>query len=358
MKIFMFKILIAIIVSINGKEIYLFNFHTILSQEFYYNKTERTFSYSFIDFNDFTIYKINKEELRSICDRSKNFTWLWDSKEENKPYIKVNCISERNEENKIDIYKQPHIKFDFDYILIKYGGILSYILILFGFFNLSKGFIYYNCSTVFYSAFGFFSFSLELFEILEIKGKLKRDGMGNIFFYMVLIFLFLITILYGISAFYSDMLKYIAFGLLDGLILDKLFFYLIAFFLHNKNVEVDLFYIYLIPEIIFILIFIGIFLYFKNNHTTFTIISTVVIGVYGIIKGINILVGGVPFIPYLILLKEYKEEEMFNKIMDNNSLFFCYLITSVLLAAVGFHSNRSKYNELKLRMKRISQNEK
>ena len=44
----------------------------------------------------------------------------------------------------IDLSEHKFITFDFDRLISKLGGIFSYLLILYGFFSLGRGYVYFN----------------------------------------------------------------------------------------------------------------------------------------------------------------------------------------------------------------------
>lgn len=72
---------------------------------------------------------------------------------------------------------------------------------------------------------------------------------------------------------------------------------------------------------------------------------------YGILYGLHILIGGLPFLPFLILAKskyaiyddvKYRENGLYEGLRDNNSLL-SYIIFFVILSVIGFYFNYSNY---------------
>lgn len=329
----------------------LFFLHTVLNQQYYYDNLNSFFNNSFIDFNNFTIYKIDKEKIEHDEENELNFNWAWKRVENDKIEITVYYLRKGYERIQFSLDEHTYVKFFFDYQIVTNGGILAYILILFGFFTLARGYIYYNCSIVFYCMIGFNFLILEFCELLEIKSYLKPEDFQIAVYYIFFFFTPIIGIFYGMASYYYDIMQSVAFGFLVGSVINKIIFYLILIPLLNN--DINLFNVYTISEIIFVITFILLFFFFKKSHTNFNIICLNLIGANGIIIGINILVGGLPFIPYLILLREYKEEKMFSLLLSE-SLYIYYLIFYFVLVACGFYSNKYKYSLLKsIRMKRI-----
>ena len=72
---------------------------------------------------------------------------------------------------------------------------------------------------------------------------------------------------------------------------------------------------------------------------------------YGILYGLHILIGGLPFLPFLILSKtedqrygdeKYIEEGLY-EILKNNNALYIYVIFFVILSIIGFYFNYSNY---------------
>ena len=68
---------------------------------------------------------------------------------------------------------------------------------------------------------------------------------------------------------------------------------------------------------------------------------------YGIMFGMNILIGGIPFLPYFILSVDsfdgyQPEENLYTKLRDGNKIWF-YAGAFVIAVIGGFYLNRLNY---------------
>ena len=88
-------------------------------------------------------------------------------------------------------------------------------------------------------------------------------------------------------------------------------------------------------------------------------INLSLIASYGIVYGLNVLFGGLPFMPFLILSKENEKDEnvddrekLFQRLIDHNNLIF-YSVLYVIIALAGsyFNITNTKIFEEKARKK-------
>lgn len=306
--------------------------HTILEQESYYNREDVILN-TFIDFTKYKIYKIKKELIyRKIEGVEPKFKLVWKGED-----ISLNCIDMKCTD--IDLNNHDLITFDYDRLIAKLGGIFSFLLILYGFFSLRRGLVYFNLTVVFYGSFGFILFFRELFELFELTTRLNSEYETSIYICnTVFAFSLISCILYGYVCHLSKYLKYMTFGFINGLFLSKLIYYFLL-----KMISGGFYLTYFLLELITCLIFIILFIFLQNKYLMFNIVNIVIIASYGIIYGINILFGGLPFIPYLIIVKEDAEEgDLFDKLTSNN-IIHLYAIFYAIILAYGIYKNYSNY---------------
>ena len=138
-----------------------------------------------------------------------------------------------------------------------------------------------------------------------------------------------------------------SFGFIVGLIFAKVLLFLILIRLDNDHLLLS----YLITEIVFCVAFIIFFLIFRIKNLKLTIAFISMLSAYGILYGLHILIGGLPFIPFLILAKskyaiyddvKYRENGLYERLRNNNSLL-SYIIFFVILSIIGFYFNYSNY---------------
>ena len=130
--------------------------HTVLIQENYYGTQDRI-SKSFIDFTKYKIYRIDDHRIYHKEGANPKFKLKWADNND----ISLECINgdEKDDEYikcaQIDLNDHDFIAFDIDRYIAKLGGIFTYLLVLYGFFSLRRGYVYFNLTIIFYSSFGF-----------------------------------------------------------------------------------------------------------------------------------------------------------------------------------------------------------
>lgn len=316
--------------------------HKILDQNSYY-KEDSLFNNSFIDFINYKIYHINRDNIIHKNQNDKNFPLEFQLEEQNN--ISLKCINETCLD--IELSEHKYISFDFDRVLSTNGGIYANILILYGLFSLKRGYIYINLSFIFYGSFGCFLFIREICQYMELFGYLttlneKSETIVYLVFYMSII----ISFLYGLVCNFTTYLKYITLGFVEGIIISKIIFYLFLFIdIFNKN----LLLYYFITETIICLIIISLITFYKNKNSRFTIVNLAIIGAFGIMFAINIICGGLPFIPFLILASTYDEKNLYEKILNNN-IFGNYTFVFLIFLICGIYWNTKSYKKLKTKV--------
>ena len=311
--------------------------HTVLVQETHYNDTNNEISKSFIDFMKYKVYNITKDRIYSNKQtQDPKFKLIWKDKN-----ISIDCIKTNNLKcADIDLETHEFITFDFDKLIADLGGIFSYLLILYGFFCLRRGFVYFNLTVIFYCSFGFILFMREFFELLELNKNLNSEHeISHNMLITVFTFSLILCILYGYICYLSKYLKYITFGFINGLFFSKIIYYIVIRFLEDNY-----FLVYLLLEFFLCLFFIILFVFLQNKYVAVNIINICIIASYGVIYGMNILFGGLPFLPFFILAKEFKEEEktLFMMLVNGNLIQF-YGIFYVLLLIYGYWKNNINY---------------
>lgn len=338
-------ILLEIIISFtkcnnnNQKEIKVS--HRILDQQLVYGENHTIYN-TFIDFINFKMYNISKERIFHK-EGHVNYKLKWDENDQ----ITFGCF--RNDTLRIkcsDINLTEHnfTSFEYDKLISSSGGVISYLLILYGFFSLSKGYLYFNLTILFYGSFGFILFSREVFELLELKdllsiGTKEAKNLSYVIFSGSL----LTSILYGFVCLNSKYLKYITFGFINGLFISKLIFlYIIMGFLTDDATKS-----YFLLELISVIISILFFIIVQNKYPFISIFYIVLMASYGIIFGFNVLFGGIKFIPYLILAKRYQriEGNLYDELTKGKYHFF-YLGFFVGIVLIGIYKNYDNYKIL------------
>ena len=312
--------------------------HKILEQFSHYNE-EKLFNNSFIDFINYKVYYIDKKNIIHKDQENNNFQLNWKL---NGTEIEINCFNESCLPFGLPQHKV--ISFDLDRLLSNNGGIFAYIIILYGFFSLKRGYIYINLSFIFYGSFSFLLFIIEICQLFEITGNLGTlHKSSETIVYLVFYSTLIISILYGFVCHFSKNLKFISLGFIEGIFISKILFYLLVTL---KIIINNLLLHYLMLLLFCSFAIMIVFVYLQNKYSKFSIINISLIGGFGIIFGTNIINGGLPFIPYLILLSKYKENELFKKILDKNIAGF-YISFLLILLFCGIFWNNSSYNKLK-----------
>ena len=259
--------------------------------------------------------------------------------------ISLQCIKEMC----LDIELSEHkvISFDFDRILSTNGGIYSYILIIYGLFSLKRGYTYINLSFIFYGSFGFLLFIREICHFFELNGYLSTlNEKSEIIVYIVFYLTLIISLLYGFVCHFYNLLKYLTLGFIEGILLSKNIFLLLLYLkILNNNLLLN----YFLTEVIITLSIISIIIYFKNKYPKFTIFNIAITGGFAIIFAVNIINGGFPFIPYLILASKYEENNLYEKILNKN-IFGYYAFLFLIFLFCGIYWSNSSYNKLKNKM--------
>ena len=311
--------------------------HTILFQESYYGTNDTIYNI-FLDFTQFRLYNITKERIYRNTPNYPNFQLIWKDKK-----ISLKCSSKNDATLKcadIDLRDHKFITFDFDRLISKLGGIFSYLLILYGFFSLRRGYVYFNLTVIFYGSFGFILFVREFFQLLELNDHLNsEDDDSERILYTVFSFTLIICILYGYVCHLSKYLKYITFGFINGLIISKVFYYFLI-----KAIDDNFFWTYFLIELFTCLIMMGLFIFLQNKYTIVNIMNIVFISSYGVVYGLNILVGGLPFLPFFILVKQdsIEKDYLYHKLVDKNHIYF-YASIYVVLLVYGSYKNYINY---------------
>ena len=314
--------------------------HTILLQESYYGE-EDIIDKTFIDFPNYKVYKMdigriystNNKEGKGGVNPSYQLTWKGNE-------ISLKCSNQSREFKCADIDLQDHdfITFDYDRLISKLGGIFSYLLVLYGFFALRRGYVYFNLTVIFYCTFGFILFFREFCELLELNDNLNsEDDKSERILITVFVFSLISALGYGAACHISKYLKYITFGFIDGLLISKFFYYYLIKAL-NKNYLLA----YFLLELFTCIIMIVFFIFIQNKYVKFSIFNICFMASYGIIYGINILFGGVPFIPFFILSKRYDDEYLFPKLCSKNYIYH-YGTCFICLCIYGSYSNYINY---------------
>lgn len=310
--------------------------HTILLQESYYGEKD-VIDKTFIDFPNYKIYKMIRERIYTRLEGEPEFNLKWDNKNE----ISLECNNQNKKTFKcadIDLQDHDFITFDYDRLIFKLGGVFSYLLILYGFFSLSRGYVYFNLTVIFYCTFGFILFFREFFELLELNNNLNSEhSKSERILLTVFIFSLISAVCYGVACHTSKYLKYITFGFIDGLIISKCLYYLLI-----KVLDKNYLLAYFLLELFTCLIMIVFFIFIQNKYTKFSILNICIIANYGIIYGLNILFGGVPFIPFFILAKKYDDDYLFPKLCDKNYILH-YMLFFILLLGYGYYKNDINY---------------
>lgn len=314
---------------------------TILEQATYYETSDSVIYNTFIDFNALKFYTIDMDKIHHTEATPRFEFYLQDDglinircKEKDTNYQRFKC-------NSILLNEHKSITFDYDFLMARNGGFICFMLILYGIFCLFRGYIYYNLTVAFYSGFSLILLSREFCELMELIEKLdagdeKSQQFLNAFYFISV----LTSLFYGYTSFLSRYFRYISFGFIEGLVIGKLFFYFIV-----KAVINNIILKYFLTELICSLAFIICWFFLKNKYKIFTMVNISLIASYGIIYGLNVLIGGLPFMPFLILAKANQKssvvdtrELLFKRLVKHSNLIF-YSIMYVILALGGSYFN-------------------
>ena len=346
--IFIFILKISIIISEDENRTIRVP-QTILDQATYFETSDSDIYQSFIDFELLKLYNINMTKIYSNGNPTFEFYF-------NGSKLNIRCKQDEKRIKCAEIYLNEHDcrSFDYDFYIAYLGGIFAFLFVLIGFISLLKGYIYYYLVTSFYSGFGFLLFCREFCELMEIMGKLNADDPTS---EKMLIAFYVISIIscfaYGYASFLSKYLRYIAFGLIDGLLLGKYLFYYIV-----RGLETDIALKYFFAELICCIFFISYWIIFQNKYQKITMANISIMASYSILYGFNLLIGGLPFIPFLILAKAYqkidKREKLFERLINKNYSLH-YGIFFLLFVIGGTYFNIKNYDiHMKKAKKKIS----
>lgn len=319
--------------------------HNIIDQESVYGN-KPNISKCFIDFTQYKMYIISEDR---IFHKKKDviFDLFWNNTKDlafkchEGDDFRIKCST-------IDINEHKSICFDYARKLSEISGAFSYLLILYGIFSLTKGYIYFNLTIIFYGSFGFILFAKESFEQLELNDMLNNQDPLSKFFLEIIFWGSLITsILYGYACFLSKYLKYITFGFINGIFFSKIiFFYLLILSSLPKNLHLTYFLMELFSALIMIIFLIIV----QNKSPIISITYIVLMATYGMIYGCNLLFGGVRFLPFLILAKDHESEKTLTQVSEY-WFHFVYLIAFILIVAIGIWKNKENYNIVMNRVK-------
>ena len=339
--------------SNNNKDDTIYVKQTILEHAMYYDETNNqpiNITNSFIDFYLFRFYYMN---MTQINPRKNDlmFDFVLDNYTEEQqndlePYISIQCtknVTYRMRCNDIFLNETEYVSFDYDYCITRTGGVISFLLILVGLFCLRYGYIYFNITSAFYSGFSILLFFREFCELMELNHGLdNRHDKSQRFALTVYILSLLTGVAYGYISIKTKYLKYISFGFIIGLTFGKMLYFLILI-----SIQKNIFLGYIITEIMCCIFFIIFFILFRNKNPIITIIYVSILLSYGILYGLHILIGGIPFLPYLILAKEpYKpydiEKGLYDRLKDKSAIIF-YFVFFVIITVLGFFLNYNRY---------------
>ena len=307
---------------------------SILQQALYYQVDNTSINNTFVDFNYFKFYKLDMEKIKHTSNKNILFEWFFTDKK----LLNIKCKDKEKERIKCnDIILEEHIEytFYFDYLIAKVGGIISFILILFGIFFLFRGYIYYNLTMFFYCALCNFLFWREYMEFMVVIKKLNTDVEKSEIFCIICFGISIVSsIAYGYANFLFKYLRYFSLGIVEGLILGKfLFYYIIQYSSLGDKIELKLF----ITEISCAFVFMVTWFLFRDKYPNITMVRISLIASYGIIYGLNVLFGGYPFIPFLILAKKFQADEKSEEFNKDNDLFYKLVKDNNIYVYLGFY---------------------
>lgn len=313
---------------------------TVLEQATYYETNNSVIYNIFIDFNNLKFYKIDMEKIHHT-EATPIFEFYLEGDNINIKCKDFDINGDKVKCNQIILNEHKSITFNYDSLIAQTGGAISYLLIIYGFFCLFRGYIYYNLTVAFYSTFSLILLGREFCELMEMKEFLNSDDDKSKDFLKSFYAISLISaIVYGYSSFLARYLRYISFGFIEGLIISKFLFYFIIQGLENEIVLK-----YFITELVFCSALIVCWFFLKNKYEIFTMINLSLMASYGIIYGLNVLFGGLPFMPFLILSKENEKneniderEKLFQRLITHNKLLV-YSIFYVVFALAGSYFN-------------------
>ena len=320
----------------------------ILEQSTYYENDTINFTRCFLDFHELKYYYIDTKNIHSINTDNPLFRFFIDKTDKENAKISIKCQEDGKIKcNSIDLDEHTSIQFFYDYRLASTGCILTFLLVLVGLFCLRNGYIYYNLTIAFYSAFSFILFWREFCEFLELLDQLNtKDATSQRVAYCVYLFSILTSVVFGYISMKIKYIRYFTFGYIDGLVISKFLYFLIL-----DGIDSSIILKYFITELVFCLAFIIFWVIFKEKYPNITMVNICVISTYGIIFGTNLIVGGLPFIPFYILAKAAKVEKDIPAKMDTDiydlmkgkSHLDIYTGIFIFFVLIGSYFNISNY---------------
>ena len=334
---------------------------TIMEQAAYYGSMKEDTNKShnitkcFIDFYYYRFYYIdmkkinpNIPEVDVTFDFYLNKTYKKDKNKNETSEIGEAQISIRCSSNFTcyDIYLDEHeyVSFDFDRLITDTGGIIAFLLISMGLFVLFKGYIYFNITSAFYSGYSIFLLFREMCQLMEINHSLSSlHDASRAISVTVYVFSILTSVAYGYISLKIKYLRYISFGFIEGLIFAKALYYCLLYALTEEH---SVFLGYFLIELLSCLCVMIIFTLFRNRYYIMTMINVCLLSSYGIVYGFHILIGGIPFLPFLIFFKtKYNEsiDHALYKVLEAGDKIPFYFGAFWILAFIGFYFNYTGY---------------
>ena len=234
---------------------------------------------------------------------------------------------------------EPHCLnvFEFRYLIHKYCGIFSYLIIFCGFFCLLYGYSNGTVSYIVYSIFTFFEISLEIFDMLGYNGFNFAEPL---FYYMIICGTIIIGGIFGAICSRSFLYRKAILSWFTGKVIYNILFYLIIIPLFSET-DCDLLLVRELTLVFSIVIpfVLSVFVKEKGKYTQLiTALAMNVVGCYFIIfVGINFIGGKLPFDLSIVYSHKFKNKEKdFYANLTKFRYYVSYFILYLIIFIIGF----------------------
>lgn len=227
--------------------------------------------------------------------------------------------------------------FEFRYLIHKYCGIFSYLIIFCGFFCLLYGYSNGTVSYIVYSIFTFFEISLEVFDMLGYNGFHFAEPL---FYYMIICGTIIIGGIFGAICSRSFLYRKAILSWFTGKVIYNILFYLIIIPLFSET-DCDLLLVreFTLAFSIIIPFVLSVFVKEKGKYTQLiTALAMNVVGCYFIIfVGINFIGGKLPFDLSIVYSHKFKNKEKdFYANLTKFRYYVSYFILYLIIFIIGF----------------------
>ena len=227
--------------------------------------------------------------------------------------------------------------FEFRFLIHKYCGIFSYLIIFCGFFCLLYGYSNGTISYIVYSIFTFFEISLEIFDMLCYYGF---NFAQPHFYYIIICGTIIIGGIFGAICSWSFLYRKAILSWFTGKVLYNILFYLVIIPMFSET-NFDLLAVRECTLILSLVITFVLFAFVKEKGKYAQLIMALAMNVVGcyfiIFVGFNFIGGKLPFDLSVVYSHKFKKEEKdFYANLTKFSHYASYFVLYLVIFIIGF----------------------